>query len=216
MNRSVVFALAAGLVAAPLFAQTAPAASAAPAAALPPAAIPAKVAIIAFEQAVVATNEGQRAVAEVNKKYEPKKAQIETLGNEVESLKKQLQALPATTSDEERTNRLKVIDTKEKQLNRDAEDAQTAYQNDLQEAYGKVAQKVGKSAVDYCGANGYTLLINVGGSQQAPNPVLWFTPQSDVTQAVINAYNTSSGVSAPPPPAPSAARPRPAATAPKK
>jgi outer membrane protein len=211
-NFALTTALAAGLLSlasTSLIAQ----AAAAPAPAAAPQAIPAKVAIIAFEQAVVATNEGQTAVNAITKKYEPKKTQIDSQAAEVDSLKKQLQALPATTSDEERANRLKAIDTKEKALQRDVEDAQNGYQNDLQEAYGKVAQKVGGAAVKYAQDNGFTLLLNVGGQQQA-NPVLWWQPTTDITQAVINAYNVSSGVPAPPPPTP---RPRPAATtAPKK
>jgi hypothetical protein len=40
-------------------------------------------------------------------------------------------------------------------------------------------------------------------------------PNTDITQAVVDAYNTSSGVAAPPPAAPSASRPHPAAAAPK-
>ncbi|WP_158821244.1 OmpH family outer membrane protein [Granulicella sp. S156] len=202
MNRTLVFAtaLAAGLATTNLIAQ-APAAAAAPAAAVAPQAIPAKVAIVAFEQAVVATNEGQRSVAEVQKKYEPKKSQIESQGAEVDSLKKQLQALPASAPDDQRASLIKNIDTKDKALQRDAEDAQNAYQSDLQEAYGKVAQKVGATAVKYAQDNGFTLMLNVGGQQQA-NPVLWFAQTTDITQAVINAYNTSSGVTAPPPSAP--------------
>jgi Skp family chaperone for outer membrane proteins len=204
MKRTLVFAtaLAAGLATSSLLAQ-APAAAAAPAA---PQAIPAKVAIIAFEQAVVATNEGQKSVADVQKKYEPKKNAIDAQSAEVESLKKQLQALPATTSDEERATRLKAIDTKEKALQRDAEDASNSYQSDLQEAYGKVAQKVGNTAVKYVQDNGFSLLLNVGGGNQQPNPVLWFAPTSDVTQAVINEYNKVSGIAAPPPSAPAPAR----------
>jgi outer membrane protein len=211
MNRTLLFAtaLAAGLAVPTLVAQ-APAAEKPAAPAVAPQAVPAKIAVIAFEQAVVATNEGQRAVAEVQKKYEPQKSKLDGEGAEVDSLKKQLQALPATTSDEERTNRLKVIDTKEKQLQRDGEDAQNAYQSDLQEAYGKVAQKVGKAAVSYAQANGFTLMLNVGGNQQTPNPVLWFAQETDITQAVINAYNTSSGVTAPPPSAPAPHRTTPA------
>jgi outer membrane protein len=213
MNRTLVLtALAAGLatstLAAPHLAAQTPAAPAAPAAAVAPQAIPAKIAIISFEQAVVATNEGQKAVADIQKKYDPKKAAIETAGNELDSLKKQLQALPATTSDEERASRMKVIDKKEKDLQHDVETAQNDYQSDLQEAYGKVAQKVGASAVKYVQENGYTLLLNVGGNQQTPNPVLWFAQPSDITQAVVNEYNKVSGVAAPPPAAPSAPRPR--------
>ena len=210
MNRTlfVSTALVAGMTAAAAVAQapaaaptTSPAASAAVAV---PQAVPAKVALIAFEQAVFATNEGQRAVQDVQKKYEPKKAQIDTLAGEVDSLKKQLQSAPATLSDDERQTRLKNIDTKEKQLNRDAEDAQTAYNTDLQEAYGKVAQKVSGVTKNYVQQSGFTLLLDV--SNQASS-VMWALQTTDVTQAVVEAYNKSSGVAAPPPSAPSAGRP---------
>jgi len=210
MKRSLVLAtaLAAGLAVPSLTAQAATSAgngAATAPASVAPQAIPAKVAIIAFEQAVVATNEGQRAMADVQKKYEPQKSKIDGEAAEVDSLKKQVQGLPQTTSDDERARRLRTIDEKEKQLNRDAEDAQNAYQGDLQEAYGKVAQKVGAAAVKYAQDNGFTLMLNVGGNQQTPNPVLWFAQPTDITQAVVNAYNTSSGVAAPPPSAPAPA-----------
>ena len=224
MNRSLVLvsALGAGLSTAAVMAQTAATPAPAPAAPAtaaantpppPPQAIPAKIALIAFEQAVFATNEGQRAVQEVQKKYEPKKAQIDSLNQEVDSLKKQLQSAPATLSDEERANRLKAIDTKEKQLNRDADDANNAYQADLQEAYAKVARKVSTTVQSYVAQNGYTLLLDV--SNQQNSNVMWASqnPNIDITLAVVNAYNAASGVAAPPPSAPSAgapsARPRP-------
>lgn len=207
MNRTLVLAtaLATGLAASSLLVQaqsTAPSTAAthsAPAA--PPQAIPAKVAVIAFEQGVVATNEGQKAVADVQKKFEPKKTAIDSESAEVESLKKQLQALPATTSDEERASRLKAIDTKEKSLQRDVEEAQTAYNSDVQEAYGKVAQKFGGTAVKYAQEHGFTLLLNIGGQQQLPT-VLWWQKETDITEAVVNAYNLASGVAAPTPSAP--------------
>ena len=219
MNRNLVIAtaLSAGMTAAAAVAQTAPATPAsqpaAQAGAAAPQAIPAKVALIAFEQAVFATNEGQRAVQEVQKKYEPKKAQIDSLAGEVDSLKKQLQSAPATLPDEERQTRLRNIDAKEKQLNRDAEDANQAYQAELQEAYGKVAQKVSVTTKQYVQQNGFTLLLDVSNQQ---SNVMWAVQNTDVTQAVVDAYNKSSGVTAPPPSAPSAPSPnRPATTTPR-
>jgi Skp family chaperone for outer membrane proteins len=217
MNRTLVFAtaLATGLAASSLFAQApakAPvpsAAPSAPAAPVTPQAIPAKVAVIAFEQGVVATNEGQKAVADVQKKFEPKKTAIDTQSAEVESLKKQYQALPATLSDEERATRMKVIDTKQKELQRDVDDATTAYNSDVQEAYGKVAQKFGGTAVKYAQEHGFTLLLNIGAQQQLPT-VLWWQPETDITQAAINAYNVASGVAAPTPTAPAPHRTTPA------
>ena len=216
MNRTLIFAAA--LAAGSSYAATAqtgssttgstapqstPPSATPAAAAAAPQAVPAKVALIAFEQSVFATNEGQRAVQDVQKKYEPRKTQIDGLANEVDSLKKQLQSAPATLSEDEKQTRLKNIDTKEKQLNRDAEDAQQAYNTDLQEAYGKVAQKVSVTAKNYCQQNGFTLLLDV--SNQASN-VMWANQSTDVTQAVVEAYNRSSGVAAPPPSAPSAMR----------
>jgi Skp family chaperone for outer membrane proteins len=218
MNRTLVLisALGAGLMTTAGVSQTAaaPAPAAAAPAAVEPQAIPAKIALVAFEQAVFATNEGQRAVQQIQDKYKPKKDQIDTLSKEVDSLKAQLQSAPATLSDEERATRLRNIDTKEKELNRNAEDAQTAYNADLQEAYGKVAAKVSVTLKDYVSKNGYTLLLDVSGQQ---SNVMWANQSTDVTQAVVTAYNASSGVAAPPPagpssPAPTTARPRPTTT----
>ena len=224
MNRTLVLvsALGAGLMTTAGMAQT-PATPAPPAtqpvaeAAVTPQAIPAKIALVAFEQAVFATNEGQKAVQDIQTKYKPKKDQIDTLSHEVDTLKKQLQSAPATLSDADRATKMKEIDAKEKRLNHDAEDAQTAYNTDLQEAYGKVASKVSTTLKKYVSDNGYTLLLDVSSQQ---SNVMWANQSTDVTQAVVTAYNASSGVAAPVPAAPSAtapaaARPRPATTAPK-
>jgi Skp family chaperone for outer membrane proteins len=221
MNRSLIFvsALGAGLMTAAGMAQTpaapAPAPQPAAPAAVTPQAIPAKIALVAFEQAVFATNEGQKAVQDIQLKYKPKKDQIDTLSQEVDALKKQLQSAPTTLSDAERATRLKTIDTKEKALNRDAEEAQTAYNADLQEAYGKLASKVSGVLKKYVSDNGYTLLLDVSSQQ---SNVMWANQSTDVTQALVATYNTSSGVAAPPPSAPSAGapapRPRPAAPKP--
>ena len=182
-----------------------------PPAAVAPQAIPAKVALIAFEQAVFATNEGQKALADVGKKFEPQKNKIAAQEAEIDSLQKQLQAA-TTITDDDRASRVRTIDAKQKALQRDGEDAQSAYQNDLQEAYQKVAQKFNLVMQKYASDNGYTLLLDVSGQQSA---VLYAAPQTDVTRAVIDAYNTSSGVAAQPAAGPAPARTAPRTTAPK-
>jgi len=206
MNRTLVFAtvLASGLATTTLFAQTAPAAAAptAPAAAPAPEAIPAKIAVIAFEQVAGGTNEGQKLVADLRKKYESKQTDLQTRATEVESLKKQLQALPATTPDEERAKRIKDIDIKDKRLQQDAQDLQQEEQGDFQDGFGKLMQKVGPVAVKYAQDHGFTALLNTSESQQGLPTVLWWNQSTDISQAVVNAYNVASGVAAPPPSAP--------------
>ncbi len=218
MNRNLTLltALAAGLVSAPLAIAQGPAAPAAAAPAAAPVASNAKIALVNFEQVVLASNEGQVVTLATQKKYEPRRADLEKLAAEVDSMKKSLQAAPTTLPDDERATRLRAIDTKEKQLNRDAEDAQTAYNAEWQEALGKVAQKIATTMKTYAQTNGYTLLLDV--SAQSSN-VLWALPSTDISQAVVDAYNKQSGIAAPPPQAPRASAPRPApgtSTAPKK
>ena len=222
MNRTLVFAtvLASGLATTSLFAQAAPAVAAptTPAAAPAPVAIPAKIAVIAFEQVAGGTNEGQKLVADLRKKYEPKNTDLQTRAAEVESLKKQLQALPASAPDEDRAKRIKDIDIKDKRLQQDAQDLQQEEQGDFQDGFGKLMQKVGPVAVTYAKDHGFTVLLNTSDSQQGLPTVLWWDASTDISQAVVNAYNVTSGVAAPPPsaPTPTVHHTAPSATTPKK
>jgi outer membrane protein len=216
MNRTFVLvtALAAGMTSAAGVAQTAAAPTTAPAPA-PLQVVPAKIAIIEYEQATAATNEGQRALQALQKKYEPQKTQLQALQTEIDSLTKQLQSAPATMSEDEKASRARTIDTKQKQLQRDGEDATNAFNNELQETLGVVAKKLGPVVIKYVQDNGYTMLLDNTG-QQGGLGVLWMQPgTTDISQAVVDVYNTSSGVSAVPA-APSASRPRPTTAAPAK
>lgn len=218
MNRmfALVTAVAAGLTSAAGAAQTAATPAPAAAAAHAPVAIqviPAKIAMIEYEQVTAATNEGQRALQALQKKYEPQKTQLQALQTEIDSLTKQLQSAPATMGDDERASRARTIETKQKQLQRDGEDATNTFNAELQDTLGVVAKKLGPIVIKYVQDNGYTMLLDNTG-QQGGLSVLWTQPgTTDISQAVVDAYNASSGVSAPAvASAPSAPRPRPAAS----
>jgi outer membrane protein len=166
-----------------------------------------KIATIAFNATVSQTNEFQRDFNEVQKKFAPKESELKTLGDEVDSLKKQLQASGDKLSEEEKANRVKAIDTKEKQLQRNAEDAQNDFQGESGQAFQKVAEKVFNFLQDYSKQNGYTLVVDRGNAQA---PIVWYAdPTNDISQAVVTAYNTKSGVAAQPGAnAPNAPRPQ--------
>jgi len=224
MNRTLIFAsaLAVSLASSTLAAQTPAKPATAPAAAAPapvvPVATPAMIAVIAFEEAVVTTNEGQKAMQDVQAKYEPKRKQLETQNTEIENLQKQLQALPANASDEDRSKLMRDIDEKQKRLQLDGKATSDAANADAQAAFNKVASKVGGMALKYAQDHGFTLLLNFPDPRtQQPNQILWFLPTNDITEAVVNAYNLNSGVAAPTPSAPAPQRrPTAPATAPKK
>jgi outer membrane protein len=187
MKRSLALAvtLASGFVLSAA-AQT-PAAPAAPSG-------PTKIAIVAFQAAVAQTNEGQRNFADLQKKYDPKRQQLKGLSDEIDSLKKQLQAQGDKLSDAERATRAKTIDDKEKQLQRSAEDAQNDMNQEMQELYNNLASKVYDVMAGFAQQHGYTLVLDIGQQQ---SPVLYATPTIDISKALVEAYNAKSGVPAP-------------------
>jgi outer membrane protein len=166
---------------------------------------PSKVAVIAFQAAVSQTNEFQRDFADLQKKYDPRRQQLKTLSDQIDTLTKQLQDQGQQLSEEERMSRGRVIDDKKKQLDRDTQDAQSDFQGDLQQLINNVAAKVGALMTDYAQKQGYTLVLDAGDQQNAT--VLYAVPSTDITKTIIDAYNMKSGIPAPPPDAPGASQP---------
>jgi outer membrane protein len=189
---SLILVLASGFVLSAV-AQT----PAAPAAAAPAApAAQNKIGVIAFQLAVAQTNEGQRNFADLQKKYEPKENQLKALNSEIEASQKELQEKGATLTAAERASRTKSIDEKKKQLQRSAEDLRTSGNQEMQEMLNALATKVYDVLATYSKEQGYTLVLDVSQQQ---NPVLYAGESSNITKAVIEAYNVKSGVPAQPP-----------------
>jgi outer membrane protein len=210
MKRSLAFAvtLASGVVLSAA-AQTPAVSAASPnasAAATAPAG-PSKIAVIAFQVAVAQTNEGQRNFADLQKKFDPKRQQLKALSDEIDSLSKQLQTQGASLSEADRAAKTTAIDTKKKQLDRDAQDAQEDFQQQMQDVYNGLASKVYDVMQAYAEKEGYTLVLDVSQQQ---SPVLFAKETTNITKQVIDAYNLKSGIPAPPPQA-STDAPRPAA-----
>jgi outer membrane protein len=189
MRRSILSILLTGALAADLvptvFAQTA----AAPAG-------PLKIAVVSFQDVVTGTNEFQRNFADLQKKYEPKRQELKTLGDEIDTLTKQLDTQGASLSDTERATRAKAIDDKKKRAQRMADDAQKDFQDEMQQIFNNTASKVGDVLIDYATKQGYTLVLDGGEMQQGPF-VLYSVPSTDISKAIVDAYNLKSGVSAP-------------------
>lgn len=181
--------------------------AAAPGASTVPAGPP-KIAVISFQEAVAQTNDFQRRFADLQKKYDPKRQQIKTLSDEIAGLQKELQAQAATMSDADRATKAKLLDSKQKELKRTGDDAQTDFQQDMQQTFATVAGKVAETIDSYAKEHGYTLVLD-SGNQQVP-VVLYFNQSTDITKAVIDAYNTKSGIPAPERPAAAAAPSAPA------
>jgi outer membrane protein len=153
-----------------------------------------KIAVINFEALIQQTNEFQRDVADLQKKYEPRVNSLKAVNQQIDALKKQLQDNSATISDADRQAKLRTIDEKSKTLQRDSDDLRNDEQQDGQETMQQVGQKVFDVMSDYAKAQGFNLVLDAG---QQNSGVVWATPGVDITKPVLDAYNTKSGIPAP-------------------
>ena len=175
--------------------------------------VPSKIGIVGIQEAIAATNEGKKEMEALQQRFAGRQAELKALNDEVEGLKKQLQAQGDKLSDEARANSLKTLDAKQKTLQRNYED----YQNEVQQAEQEVLNRLGGKMLNvmekYASANGYSVILDVSNPQTTP--VLWASAPSNITQALVDAYNAQSPVAPPGKPAGSAgaAANRPAGTA---
>jgi outer membrane protein len=154
---------------------------------------PTKVAIINIQAAIANTNEGQRDLDALQKKFEPKQIELKSLNDEVDALKKKLAAQEGKVNEDERTKQVQIIEAKQKTLQRNLEDAQNDYQGQSNEIAQRIGTKLMQSLDSYAKQNGYAVVIDVSSQQ---SPVLWAATSVDITKPVIEAYNVVSGVPA--------------------
>jgi len=194
-------------------AAAAPASAAAPVATAPLPGVN-KVGIINIQGAILASNEGRRDLEALDKKFDPKRTELKNLNTEIEELKKQLNTQGDKMNEEARANLVHSLETKQKNMQRQSEDAQNEYQQQQSEIAQRILQKMAPVIDKFAKDNQFSLLIDV--SQPWPQgQVLWFGANTDVTKAVVDLYNAQSGIAAPPAPSSSTSRPTSGTTIPR-
>jgi outer membrane protein len=150
-----------------------------------------------MEQAIFATNEGRRDFEALSKKLEPKQNELKGQNDEIEGLKKQLNTQGDKLNDDARATLVKQIETKQKSLDRQLQDAREDAQNQQNEIAQRILQKLGPVLIKYATDNGFGMIVDT--SQPWPqSPVVWWGESVDVTKPVVDVYNAQSGVAPPP------------------
>lgn len=155
---------------------------------------PTKIGIVNIQEAIISTNEGKKELEVLQQKFSPKQAELKTLNDEVENLKKTFQAQSDKLNDEERNTRAKEIEAKQKSLQRSYEDAQNDFQQAEQEMINRIGGKMLATLEKYAKANGYAVVLDVSNPQ---TPVLWANQGTVITKELVDAYNTQNPSSAP-------------------
>lgn len=159
------------------------------------------IASINVEQAIFASNEGQRDMDVLQKKFEPKSNELKTQSDEIEALKKKLN----TTAEAEKPEVQRQIEQKQKSLDRAAQDAREDFQTQQNEVGQRILQKMAPVVLQCGNENGAGMILDT--SQPWPQGmVLASGPGVDLTKCVVDAYNAKSGI-APPTPRSGATKP---------
>lgn len=162
---------------------------------------PQNIVTVSFNAAVLQTAEAQKSLSALQARFAPKQKQLQTLNDEVESLRKQLADTSSNLSDAERTTRARSLESKEKELQREAEDFKSDSQSESEQVFQRVAQKVYAFLQTFSQQHGYSAVIERGSDA---NPVVWYAAGNmDITDELIKAYNaeaegTSSAPATPP------------------
>ena len=181
------------------------------------AAAPTKIAVINLSEAMAKTKEGQKAGAELNGKFSPKKAEYDRREAEIQALTDKLNKGRATMSEDAQRTLNNDITSKTTALKRFGEDAQNDMDTDEQKITQEIQTKMGPILQEYAIQNNFAVVLDVGGNQASP--VLWFASATNVTDAIVALYDQkypSAGAGTTAAPAkPAATAPAPAATTPK-
>ncbi len=179
-----------------------------------PSSPPTKVGIIAFQNAIISTKDGQKAAADLTARFMPKKSELEKKQSTIAQLQDQLRKGTNTMSEEAKQKLMREIDQTTKSLNRDTEDANAELDQEQNKIMQELGQRIQAVMDKYARDNGYAVILDVSSQQ---TPVLYAASGIDITQDIIALYDKNSPsasapakTSAPPP-----AAAKPAATPPK-
>ncbi|MFN3324461.1 MAG: OmpH family outer membrane protein [Bryobacteraceae bacterium] len=150
---------------------------------------PSKVGIINIQQAIVETKDGKKAASELEAKFAPKRKELEKLQAEINAMRDQLQKGANTLSDDAKQRLMRDIDSRTKNFNREAEDAQA----ELEQEQGRIFQELGQRMMavldKYATDNGFAVIMDVSSPQ---SPVLFAANGINVTQEIVELYDKNS------------------------
>ena len=187
-------ALLAAVLGAPLaMAQTQAPPPPAPPAVLPPsptATGPSKIAVINIQEAIVATAEGKKLDADLQKRFEPRRTELENEQKALASLNDQLKAGGNTMSQDAKAELQRQITAKQRDFQTDANTAQQDYQNAQTDVLNTVGNKLMPILNSYAQQHGYTVVLDVSlGWPQTP--VLYHNAGTDITGDIVRLYDQS-------------------------
>ena len=151
-----------------------------------------KVGVVNIQEAILSTGEGKKSMADLQRKYQPRQAEVQKQNQDIQAINDQLQKQAATLSDDEQRRLNRDLEEKQKLLKRTTEDAQADFSADRDEMFRRIGQKMVNVIRDYAQKNSFSLVI---GSDQIP--IYYAATEIDLTDQIVKLYDAANPVDAP-------------------
>jgi len=164
-----------------------------------------KIAVIDMQGALLQTKDGQKAAAELKTKFSPKEQELQKRNTDLQAKQDQYRKGENTLSADQKASLARDIDTIQRTLQRDAQDARQDFEEAQNKLMGGLLQKMQQVLTAYANQNQITMIFDISAQ---PNNLLYADKATNITAAIIAMYDKNDSVTPTAPPAkPSAARP---------
>ncbi len=150
-----------------------------------------KVGVINLTAAIGGTAEGKKAIADLEKKFAPRKQELQRLQEEIQSLQDQLSKQSATLGEEEQRRLAREVEDKQRILKRSADDAQSDYNADTEDSVRRIGAKMVHVIAEYAQQNGFVLVID-----DAQVPIYYAAKEIQISPEIVKRYDAANPVAA--------------------
>jgi outer membrane protein len=145
-----------------------------------------KIGVINLNSAIGSTVEGKKAIADLTKKFAPRKQELDRLQQEIQSIQDQLSKQSATLSDDEQRRLSRELEDKQRTLKRSADDAQSDYNADTEDTVSRIGKKMVAIISDYAQKNGFVLVID-----DSQIPVYYAAKEIQIAPDIVKLYDAA-------------------------
>lgn len=164
-----------------------------------------KIAVIDMQGALLKTKDGQRAAAELKTKFSPKEQELQKRNADLQAKQEQYRKSDSTLSADQKASLARDIDTLQRNLQRDAQDARQDFDEAQNKLMGGLLQKMQQVLTAYANQNQITMIFDISAQ---PNNLLYADTSTNITAAIVAMYDKNDSVT------PSAPASKPAAAPP--
>ena len=169
-----------------------------------------KIAVVDMQGALLSTVEGKKAADELKSKFGPKEAELNTRSQDLQAKQDTYRKTGATAGATDKARMERDIDSLQKALQRDADDAKADFEAEQSRLLGGIMQKMQAVMTKYATDKQLSMIVDVSSQ---PNNLLYADQSVNISAEIVKAYDESAVALAAP--APAAAPRAPATAAPK-